>query len=214
MNILLAQYWNVKNEQEDEYLSFITEHYNPTVASLGLQIVGGYYVEVGGGPSTIAVLSGENISRVNEIVVSEAYRKITNELNSFVNNRRAALGVSTGRVSEEVYTIQEGVWKWNHYYNVRPNKKEDYKKFLKQLVRVIDRLDFVELTQEWHMLYGGAADYLLEMTFKDPIDVSRLLNNQQFREMEKLVKKELIVDYSSRILRSTERFEKSRWITL
>ncbi|NIA19170.1 MAG: hypothetical protein GWP07_01890 [Xanthomonadaceae bacterium] len=214
MSILLAQSWNVKNEREDEYLSFIAEKYNPTVTSLGLRIVGGYYVEVGTGPSTVAVLSADDVSLVNGIVVSEEYRKITNELNFFVNNRRAALGVSTGRISKAAYTIQEGVWKWNHYYNVRPNKKEDYKKFLKQLGQVIDQLDFVELTQEWHMLYGGVADYLLEMTFQDPIDISRLLNSQQFRDMEKLVKKELIIDYSSRILRSTERFEKPRWITL
>ncbi|MEA2108075.1 MAG: hypothetical protein U9P07_01475 [Pseudomonadota bacterium] len=214
MNILLAQHWDVKNEKEDDYLSFIAEKYNPTVTSLGLRIVGGYYVEVGDGPSTVAVLSSDNISQVNEIVVSEEYRKITNELNFFVSNRRAALGISTGRVGLEVYAIQEGVWKWNHYYNVRPNKKDDYKLFLQKISKDLEQLDFVELTQEWHMLYGGTADYLLEMTFKDPIDVSRLLNNQQFRELEKLVKKELIINYSSRILRSTERFEKPRWITL
>lgn len=214
MSILLAQNWDVKNEQENDYLSFIAEKYNPTVMSLGLRIVGGYYVEVGTGPSTVAVLSADDVSMVNGIVVSEEYRKITNELNFFVNNRRAALGISTSRISNAAYTIQEGVWKWNHYYNVKPHKKGDYKLFLKEISKVLDQLDFVELTQEWHMLYGGTADYLLEMTFQDPIDISRLLNNPQFRELEKLVKKELIIDYSSRILRSTERFEKPRWITL
>lgn len=214
MNILLAQYWDVKNEKEDEYLSFIAEKYNSTVTSLGLRIAGGYYVEVGAGPSTIAVLSADSISQVNEIVVSEKYRKITNELNFFVNNRRAALGVSTDRIGEGAYTIQEGVWKWNHYYNVRPNKKDDYRLFLKKISKVFEQLDFVELTHEWYMLYGGTADYLLEMTFKDPIDISRLVNNHQFRVLEKMVKKELIINYSSRILRSTERFEKPRWITL
>ncbi len=214
MSILLAQNWDVKNEQENDYLSFIAEKYNPTVMSLGLRIVGGYYVEVGTGPSTVAVLSADDVNMVNGIVVSEEYRKITNELNFFVNNRRAALGISTSRISNAAYTIQEGVWKWNHYYNVKPHKKGDYKLFLKEISKVLDQLDFVELTQEWHMLYGGTADYLLEMTFQDPIDISRLLNNPQFRELEKLVKKELIIDYSSRILRSTERFEKPRWITL
>ena len=214
MNTLFTQQWNVERDTEDEYLAFITEQYNPKITSLGLKIVGGYYVEIGPGPTTVAVFSADNINLINEIALSEEYRKITNKLNFYVNNRCAALGFSTGRVSQETYTIQEGVWKWNHYYNVRPNKKEEYKHTLEQIVTVIEKLDFVELTQEWHMLYGGRGDYLLEMTFKDPIDVARLLNNQQFRKLEKLIKKELIIDYSSRLLRSTERFDKPRWVTL
>lgn len=214
MNVLYTQQWNVERDKEAEYLAFISEKYNPKVTSLGLQIVGGYYVEVGVGPTTVAVFSAENINLINEIVISEEYRKITNELNFYVNSRTSALGFSTGRVSNEPYTIQEGVWKWNHYYNVRPNKKDDYKRILGQIVKAIEKLDFVELTQEWHMLYGGRADYLLEMTFKDPIDAARLLNNQQFRELEKTIKKELIIDYSNRLIRSTERFDKPRWITL
>ncbi len=214
MNVLLAQYWNVKREKEDEYLAFITEEYNPAVKALGLTIVGGYYVEVGVGPSTVAVMSCEDLKLANDIVISEDYRNITNKLNFFVNNRKAALGFSTDRVSDQRYTIQEGVWKWNHSYNVRPNKKNDYKLIVSKIKEAFAQIDFAELTQEWHMLYGGAADYILEMTFKDPIDIARLLNNQQFRDLEKLLKKELIIDYSSRILRSTERFDKPRWITL
>jgi hypothetical protein len=214
MNVLFTQQWNVERDKEDEYLAFITEQYNPKITSLGLKIVGGYYVEIGTGPTTVAVFSADNISQINEIALSEEYRQITNKLNFYINSRSTALGFSTGRVSQEPYTIQEGVWKWNHYYNVRPNKKNDYKHTLGQIVTVIEKLDFVELTQEWHMLYGGRGDYLLEMTFKDPIDVARLLNNQQFRNLEKLIKKELIVNYSSRLLRSTERFDKPRWVTL
>jgi len=214
MNVLFTQQWNVERDKEDEYLAFITEQYNPKITSLGLKIVGGYYVEIGTGPTTVAVFSADNINQINEIALSEEYRQITNKLNFYINSRSTALGFSTGRVSQEPYTIQEGVWKWNHYYNVRPNKKNDYKHTLGQIVTVIEKLDFVELTQEWHMLYGGRGDYLLEMTFKDPIDVARLLNNQQFRNLEKLIKKELIIDYSSRLLRSTERFDKPRWVTL
>ncbi len=214
MNVLFAQYWDVNREKEDEYQSFIGETYIPAVSELGLQVVGGYYVEVGPGPSTVGVLSADDIGRINEIVVSERFRKLTNQLNYFVRHRRAALGCSTGRVSQQTYTIQKGVWKWNHYYNVKPNHKDEYKKFLGQMSEVFSRLDFVELTEEWHVLYGGVADYILEMTFKDPIDISRLMNNQHFRNLEKLVKQKMIENYSSRIMRSTERFERPRWITL
>ena len=214
MNVLLAQYWDVNRDKEDEYLAFIGETYIPAVADMGLRVVGGYYVEVGPGPSTIGVLSADNLGQVNEIVVSEGFRRLTNQLNFFVRNRRATLGYSTGRVSQEPYAIQKGVWKWNHYYNVRPHQKSEYKKFLAQMREVFDRIDFVELTEEWHVLYGGVADYILELTFKDPVDISRLMNNHHFRNLEKLVKQKMIENYSSRILRSTERFDRPRWITL
>ncbi len=214
MNVLLAQYWDVNRDKEDEYLAFIGETYIPAVADMGLRVVGGYYVEVGPGPSTIGVLTADNLGQVNEIVVSEGFRRLTNQLNFFVRNRRATLGYSTGRVSQEPYAIQKGVWKWNHYYNVRPHQKSEYKKFLAQMREVFDRIDFVELTEEWHVLYGGVADYILELTFKDPVDISRLMNNHHFRNLEKLVKQKMIENYSSRILRSTERFDRPRWITL
>jgi DNA-binding Lrp family transcriptional regulator len=214
MNVLLAQYWDVNREKEDEYRKFIGETYIPSVSELGLKVVGGYYVEVGPGPSTVGVLSADDLGRVNEIVVSEPFRKLTNELNFYVRNRRAALGYSTGRISREPYTIQKGVWKWNHYYNVKPHQKEEYKKFLGQMREVFAKLDFVDLTEEWHVLYGGVSDYIMEMTFQDPIDISRLMNNHHFRNLEKLVKQKMIENYSSRIMRSTERFDKPRWITL
>jgi len=214
MNVLLAQYWDVNREREDEYRAFIGETYMPAVTELGLKVVGGYYVEVGPGPNLVGVLSADSIGRVNEIVVSEKFRQLTNELNHFVRNRRAALGYSTGRVGQGSYSIQKGVWKWNHYYNVRPHQKDEYKKFLGQMCEVFAKLDFVELTEEWHILFGGTADYILEMTFKDPIDISRLMNNHHFRNLEKLVKQKMIENYSSRIMRSTERFDRPRWITL
>jgi hypothetical protein len=214
MNILFAQQWNVNRDKEADYLAFIVEKYFPGVVALGLKIVGGYYVEVGAGPGTVGVLSSDSLEVVNEAVVSPAFRQLTNELSFFISDRQASLGISTGRVSEAEYTIQEGVWKWNHYYNVRSQKKNNYKQFIKQLAEAFAQIDYVELTQEWHMLYGGRGDYLLEMTFKDPVDIARLLNNQQFRELEKLVKKDLITNYSSRIMRSTEKFDKPRWITL
>jgi len=214
MNILYVQYWDIIRSKEEEYSSFIINKYNPGAKTAGLSIVGGYYVEAGMGPSTIACFTANDISEINRCVLNENFIKLNNELLNYVDNKRSLLAISTGRTGLEKYSIQEGVWKWNHYYTVKPEKKESYRAFIKKAVEVIKKIDFVELTEEWHILYGGISDYLLEMSFKDPYDIARLMNNEDFRELEKLLKKEIITDYSSRILRSTERFEKPRWITL
>lgn len=214
MNILYVQYWDVIRAREDEYSSFVANKYNPGAKRVGLEIVGGYYVEAGIGPSTVACFTVNDLSAINSCVHNESFVNLNNELLNYVDNKRSLLAISTGRTGLEKYKIQEGVWKWNHYYTVKPEKKELYRTFIKKAVEVIGKIDFVELTEEWHILYGGTSDYLLEMSFKDPYDIARLMNNESFREMEKQLKKELIIDYSNRILRSTERFEKPRWITL
>ncbi len=213
MNVLYVQYWDIDRSKENEYSSFVINKYNPGAKVAGLEIVGGYYVEVGVGPSTIACFTANDLSTINECVHNENFINLNNELLNYVDNKRSLLAISTGRTGLEKYKIQEGTWKWNHYYTVKPEKKELYRAFIKKAIEVIGKIDFVELTEEWHILYGGISDYLLEMSFKDPYDIARLMNNEDFREMEKLLKKEIITDYSSKILRSTERFEKLRWIT-
>jgi len=214
MSVLYTQYWNIIREKEAEYSKFILEEYNPVVRKLGINIVGGYYVEVGEGPNTIACFTFEDLSVVNQKITDQEFVEITNKLANYVKNRKAALAVSTGRVSDSKYSLQENVWKWNFYYNVKPGKKEDYREIIEKTVAILNELDFVELTEEWRVIYGGKADYILELTFKDPYDIGRLMNNTEFRDIEKKIKKEIIDFNSSRILRTTERFEKPRWLKL
>ena len=214
MTVLYVQYWDIIREKEEEYSKFIVEEYNPVIKDLGIKIVGGYYVEVGEGPNTIACFTFNNIDIVNSTVIKQEFVEITNKLTEFVKNRRAALAISTGRINRPEYTLQENVWKWNFHYNVKPNKKSEYKDFIEKVVQVFNFLDFVELTEEWRIIYGGVADYILELTFKDPYDIGRLMNNKEYRELEKIVRKELIEFKSSKILRTTERFEKPRWLKL
>ncbi len=214
MTVLYTQYWDIIREKEDDYSKFIVEEYNPVVKGLDINIVGGYYVEVGDGPNTIACFTFDDISIVNDKVTDPKFIEITNKLANYVRNRKTALAVSTGRVSDSRYSLQENVWKWNFYYNVKPDKKQDYKEIIKKAVMIFNELDFVDLTQEWRVVYGGKADYIFELTFKDPYDIGRLMNNQEFRDLEKIIKKEIIDFNSSRILRTTERFEKPRWLKL
>ena len=214
MTVLYAQYWDIIREKEDEYSRFILEEYNPVVKELGINIVGGYYVEVGDGPNTIACFTFDDVSIVNDKITDTKFIEITNKLAHYVRNRKAALGISTGRVGNSDYTIQENVWKWNFYYNVKPGKKEEYRDIIQKATAIFKEIDFVELTEEWRVIYGGKADYILELTFKDPFDIGRLMNNQEFRDLEKIIKKEVIDFNSSRILRTTERFEKPRWLKL
>ncbi len=214
MTVLYVQSWDIIREKEEEYSEFVVNEYNPVVEELGIKIVGGYYVEVGEGPGTIACFAFNDLSVVNGKITNPKFIEITNQLAKFVKNRKSALAVSTGRVDAPEYTLQKNRWKWNFYYNVKHNKKSDYREAMKKTVEIFKAIDFVELTEEWRVIYGGRADYLLELTFDDPFDIGRLMNNAAYRDWEKLMKKELIDFHSSRVLRSTERFEEPRWLKL
>jgi hypothetical protein len=214
MTVLYVQHWDIIRSKEESYSNFVINEYNPVIEELGIKIVGGYYVEVGEGPGTIACFTFNELSTVNDTVTDVKFLEITNKLTKYVKNRKSVLAVSTGRVKGHEYTLQKNSWKWNFYYNVKADKKKEYRKTMEKVVEIFKALDFVELTEEWRVIYGGKADYLLELTFSDPFDIGRLMNKTEFRDLEKLLKKELIDFHSSRILRSTERFEEPRWLKL
>ncbi len=213
-NVLYVQYWDIIQEKEEEYEKFVIEEYIPKIKQIGFNVVGGYYVEVGQGPGVIACLSMDDPVGVNELVISNDFIELTNKLAFYIRNRKAVLLFSTGRVSKGAYKIQENVWKLNYHYNVKPNKKPEYREFIKRLIDIFDKIEFVELTEEWRVLYGGEADYIVEFSFKDPYDIGRLMRLPEFRDVEKEVRKNFVEVKSSKILRCTERFEKPRWLKL
>ena len=50
MSLLFTQDWDVIRGKEDEYAEFVTNVFIPNCNKLGLQSVGGFYVQVGVGP--------------------------------------------------------------------------------------------------------------------------------------------------------------------
>jgi hypothetical protein len=69
-------------------------------------------------------------------------------------------------------------------------------------------------TEGWNVVLGGVSEIIGEFTFKDPVDIGRLLNNENFRRLNLMLKNELVINYQSRILRCTERFDEPRWFRL
>ncbi len=117
MAILFTQYWDVIPGNFDNYSSFITKDYNPTMERLGLRMVGGYYVAVGEGPRIVAVAEVENVDKLQKIFSSREYRLVSTKLLQLVWKYGSKVWVPSGRIQEGSYQIQTGVWKFNQYYN-------------------------------------------------------------------------------------------------
>jgi hypothetical protein len=215
MPIFLTLSWDIIPGNEQEYAYFIAKSFLPETASMGLPSVGGYYVEVGFGPRIIGVHSCNDQKELTSIVKSQKFKALTLKLRSMVQNYRTGVMEPTGHVKRETYTIQKGVWKFNQYYDIRPGKKEEYKDFvLKEHIPTMEKIDYVEVTGGWNVILGGISEIIAEFTVKDPVDIGRLLNNEDFRKITLKLRTDYVLNYRNRILRCTERFDEPKWFTL
>jgi hypothetical protein len=143
------------------------------------------------------------------------FKELNLALKSFVYNYKSAVMEPTGRVKHETYAIQKGVWKLNQYYDLRPGMKEQYSDFvINEHLPALAKIDYVEVTGGWNVVLGGSSEIVAEFTFKDPVDIGRLLNNEDFRKITLKLRNLYVRNYASRILRCTERFDEPKWFRL
>ncbi len=215
MFVLLTQSWDIIEGKQEEYARFITDRLLPEMAKLNLDPVGGYYVEVGFGPRIIGVHRAGNLEALSQAISSNGFKQLIVELKSLVVSYRTAVLEPTGRVKRETYTIQKGVWKLNQYYDLKPGVKKEYADFIiHEYLPAIQKIDYMEVTGGWNVVLGGVSEIISEFTFKDPVDIGRILNNEEFRMLTLKLRSTYALNYANRILRCTERFDEPKWFRL
>jgi hypothetical protein len=215
MQVLFNPEWDILPDHEDEYSEFVAQRFIPQCNDMGLCSVGGYYVEAGPGPRIISVKRAESMEQLGQIISSSRFRDLIFELKEHVTNYRSKILRPTGRTRDVPYTIQKGVWKYNQYWDIRPGRRQQYADFIvNEYVPMIESLDYVDLTGGWNVVIGGISEIVSEFTFKDPVDIGVLFDNPTYREMTHRLKRDFIQSYTSRILKTTERFDEPRWFAL
>lgn len=207
MTVLFSQSWDVITDKFDEYSSFVSGEYNPTLNEMGIKLLGGYYVAVGHGPRIIAVGTVEEGEYLRKILSTEEYRVIQSKLFRLVCNYSSRMWVSSGRIKEGPYKIQMGAWKFNQYYNVVPGKEEEHYTFVKE--ECIPRMTElrVPVTQGWRLVIGSGPTTLAECSARNIADIANAIDTNEFRKLVRKLKKTYATDYSSRILAPTGRIE-------
>ncbi len=214
MPVLFTHNFDVIQDMEGEYGEFITS-YLKEMTNMGLTTVGGYYVEVGFGPRIVGAHTAFDLTDLARIISTKRFRDLNLGLKSLVCNYSYAVHEPLGRLKKGDYTIQKGVWKLHQYYDLRPGMKGQYGDFIvNEHLPILGAIDYVEVTGGWNTVMGGASEIVAEFTFKDPIDIGRLLNNEDFRKTTLKLKNGYVTNYRSRILRCTERFDEPKWFRL
>ncbi len=207
MTILFTQYWDVKTGSFDEYSTFVTNEYNPTLERLGIRLLGGYYVAVGEGPRVVAVATVDHGESLIQALARREYRVVFHRLNQLVSAYSSKVWAPTGRISQDPYKIQTGAWKFNQYYNIVPGREEDHYSFVKEECIPAMRELKVPVTGGWRLAIGSGPRTLAECTAKDIKDIAAAIDTSEFRRLVRTLKKDYGTDYSSRILAPTGRIE-------
>jgi hypothetical protein len=215
MPVLFTQSWDVVRGKEEDYEDFVTTALLPGMAAIGLTPVGGYYVEVGLGPRIIGVHRANDLKELFACLAMQEFRQLILRAKSLVYNYRTAVLEPAGKVKHVEYVIQKGVWKLNQYYDLRADRKKEYADFVMgEYIPALQRLDYVEVTGGWNVVLGGVSEIIGELTFKDPVDIGRMLNSEEFRKANLKLQDEFVTNYQNRILRCTERFDEPKWFRL
>lgn len=207
MTILFAQSWDIIPGKSDEYSTFVSDEYNPTIEKLGLKLLGGYYVAVGEGPRITAVATVEKEENLTKALLNSEYRIISNRLLQVVFQYRSRVWISSGRIQEEPYRIQTGAWKFNQYYNVIPGMEDAHYHFVKEECMPGMKALGVPITGGWRLAIGSGPRILAEATGRNIENIAKAINTPEFRQMVRTLKKKYATDYSSKILAPTGRIE-------
>lgn len=207
MTVLFAQNWDVRPGMFEQYGDFVSREYNPTLETLGIKLLGGYYVAVGEGPRIIAVGTVDEQDYLRKILSTEDYRVIALKLHHYVCNYASRLWVSSGRVTEGPYKIQMAAWKFNQYYNVVPGKEEEHYRFVKEECIPAMKTLNAPITGAWRLVIGAGPMLLAECTARSIEDIAKAIDTSEFRRLVRRLKKYYGTDYSSKILAPTGRIE-------
>ncbi|MFH0788288.1 MAG: hypothetical protein V2B13_11830 [Pseudomonadota bacterium] len=207
MAILFTQYWDVIPGKFDDYSTFVTQEYNPSLQKLGIRLVGGYYVAVGEGPRIVAVSTVDETENLRKTLSSREYGVLSNKLLEYVWKYSNKVYVPSGRIQEGPYRIQTGVWKFNQYYNVLPGREGDHLKFVKEECRPGMEELKLPITGGWRLVVGTGPRILAEATGRNIVDIAQAIDTSLFRKLVRTLKNHYATDYSSRILAPTGRIE-------
>lgn len=215
MSLLFIQYWDVIPGKESKYRQYVSDTYLPETATLGFIPVGGYYVEVGFGPRTIFVFSSERLDDISKIITGKDFKNLTRSLKRYVANFKNTVLEPAGLVKLGKYPIQKGVWKYNQYYDLRPDVENEYDDFItNKYLPVMHTIDYAKVTNCWHVVLGGFCEIIMEITCTDPVDIGRLAKNEEFRIITTTLTQKFATNYSNRIQRSTGWFTEPKWFKL
>lgn len=94
--IKLLMSWDIKPGQEEDYFDFVVNEFAPRLEELGIELTEAWYTAYGNGPQILAGGVAEDMETMMEILESEEWHELEEDLLSYVTNFRRKLVPDTG----------------------------------------------------------------------------------------------------------------------
>ena len=207
MSILFTQYWDVMPGKYEEYVTFISNDYNPNMHKMGIPLVGGYYVKIGDGPRIVAVSTVDETDNLRRTISSKEYQALASRLFQYIWKYSNKVYVPSGRIQEGPYRVQTGVVKFNHYYNILQGMEQEHLKFVKEeCIPALEELK-IPMTGGYRLIIGEGPRILAECTARNIPTIAEAVETAIYRRLMKKLKNKYATDYGSRVLAPTGRVE-------
>ena len=95
--VKLLMSWDIKPGQEAAYFEFIVKEWAPGVMKLGFQPTEAWYTVFGEGPQILTGGITEDLDTLREILESEEWRNLQEQLFALVTNFQQKVVSATGR---------------------------------------------------------------------------------------------------------------------
>ncbi len=84
--VKLIMTWDITPEHEQEYFDFVVREYIPGIQRLGCDLTDAWATVYGTRPQIMIGAVVANIKKARQLLVSEEWNKITNNLQDFIQN--------------------------------------------------------------------------------------------------------------------------------
>jgi hypothetical protein len=97
-NFRFNHHYDINYAHYDEYVRFIRKEHIPTMEKLGINMIGGWYVALGPGPSIVVEGSCASVKHILEVIGSTEYGELTSALLAMVDGYGSKILAPTGLV--------------------------------------------------------------------------------------------------------------------
>ena len=190
--IKLVQTWDPIAGRKQEYASFITDEFRPTMQALGLEIVAGWYVLVGQGPHILVESMADSLDQVEQALHDQRLLEMLGRLRNMVTGYSSSVLVPTGRVAKDHRQVPmpHGV-KFIQAWDMIPGQNEEYDRFVQDVHLTEMEAIGLEIIAGWQIMIGAGSHILSEAMAPDLSALGKALGDERYlritTQMEDLV---------------------------
>jgi hypothetical protein len=198
MTVKFIQYFDIFSERDEEYGSFVSKSYIPSINETGLlKIVGSWFVAAGEGPYHIMEGVADSVKSVNKLLQLDEFKKLTYLFHFLITNYKTKIMVPMDCLESQIPS--ETNFRFNHHYDIHSENFAEYFNFIKEEFIPTVEKQGIKMIGGWEVAIGPGPNIVVESSCSS---VKQILNTIGSPEYGSLTTKllDMVCNFGSKIL--------------